>query len=155
MENKKFLLLNSQQFLKKMNMTSSSNRAPSTGTKWPNTGQKPNLFSLQEKLKAGANLLCECVGWIPRISVPRKSHQNFEKPTDFNFSSFCGVVSDIPKGALLDHYHYQSPMISPTAHNAFVKGFGPYVPYSVGCDIFLHPNASSENVEIWPAMTAR
>ena len=36
-------------------------------------------------------------------------------------------------------------MISPTAHNAFVKGFGPYVPYSVGCEIFLSPNASSEN----------
>ena len=34
-------------------------------------------------------------------------------------------------------------MISPTAHNAFVKGFGPYVPYSVGC--VLSPNASSEN----------
>ena len=70
------------------------------------------------------------------------------------FSSFCGLVNDIPKGTLLDHFHYQSPMISPTAHNAFVKGFGPYVPYSVGFDIFLHPEATSEP-EIWPAMTER
>ena len=28
------------------------------------------------------------------------------------------TLSDLPKGAIMDHHHYASPMISPTAHHA-------------------------------------
>ena len=34
------------------------------------------------------------------------------------FSDFLKTLSDIPKGAIMDHHHYASPMISPTAHHA-------------------------------------
>jgi len=34
------------------------------------------------------------------------------------FRAFVGTLADLPKGSLIDHHHYASPMISPTAHFA-------------------------------------
>ena len=44
---------------------------------------------------------------------------------DKNFRAFLGTLADIPKGSIMDHHHYASPMISPTAHfalNTAVRG---------------------------------
>ena len=35
-----------------------------------------------------------------------------------SLQDFAGTLADMPKGSRLDHFHYASPMISPTAHFA-------------------------------------
>ena len=35
-----------------------------------------------------------------------------------SLQAFVGTLADMPKGSRLDHHHYASPMISPTAHFA-------------------------------------
>jgi len=45
--------------------------------------------------------------------------------TENIFRAFLGTLADIPKGSIMDHHHYASPMISPTAHfalNTAVRG---------------------------------
>ena len=53
-----------------------------------------------------------------------RSFANFIS-NDLFSRAFSGTLADIPKGSLLDHHHYASPMISPTAHfapNTAVRG---------------------------------
>ena len=89
------------------------------------------------------------------------------------FSTFVKALYDFPNGSLLEHFLYQNPMISPTAHKATVRHFSlrlvltcpnrhkglnqlaPYTKYMGGLEFFLGDRGPFEDNEVWPAMLQR
>jgi len=72
-----------------------------------------------------------------------------------SLEGFLGTLADIPKGAIMDHHHYASPMISPTAHHALTTVVRAYSHYACHAELFLDKNISSQNNWLWPKMLER
>lgn len=72
-----------------------------------------------------------------------------------SIQGFLGTLADIPKGAIMDHHHYATPHVSPTAHHALTTATRGYSLYATHTDLFLDKNVTRENLWLWPKMIER